>query len=419
MSSDEPRVAATLIELGERFVALQKREFYATSEPEDPARHTLHVATQVVLACVMHRTKPRQAGKHFVVNRDTIVIGASAGGVEALPKLIAGLPADLDATVFVTMHMSSRDFGFLADRFNFVGKLPATGAVDGQLIEKNRIYCAVADRHLMLQGNRVRLSSGPRESHARPSIDVLFRSAAFERSERVIGVVLTGMLDDGTAGLWAIKDRGGLAIVQSPEEAPYPSMPESALRHVQIDHVLKLAEIPAALASLVKAPIPERKIAMPDEKLRIENQIALDNNALELGVRNLGAASFYTCPDCHGSMVAVKDGSFTRYRCHTGHGFTASALSTHARQNVEKTLWSALAQLEEREVLLQEMERTMRDLSGATQTLEAYDAERHEVQRFARRLRRLLMDPALHEDANRNDAEIQRIVGSEPPDARG
>jgi two-component system, chemotaxis family, protein-glutamate methylesterase/glutaminase len=349
-----------------------------------------------------------------VANRDTIVIGASAGGVEALPKLISGLPADLGAAVFVTMHMSARDSGFLADRFNFVGNLPATRAVDGELIQKNHIYCAAADRHLMLQGNRVRLSSGPRESHARPSIDVLFRSAAFERQERVIGVVLTGMLDDGTAGLWTIKDRGGLTIVQSPEEAPHPSMPESALRHVQVDHVLKIAEIPAVLASLVKAPITERKIGMPDEKLRIENQIALDNNALELGVRKLGAASFYTCPECHGSMVAVKDGSFTRYRCHTGHGFTPSALSTHSRQNVEKTLWSALAQLEEREVLLEEMQRTVRDLSGAGQTTDAYGAERHEVQRFAKRLRQLLTDPALHEEANGDEAKSH---GSEPPDA--
>jgi two-component system, chemotaxis family, protein-glutamate methylesterase/glutaminase len=186
---------------------------------------------------------------------------------------------------------------------------------------------------------------------------------------------------------------------------------------VQIDHVLKIVEIPAVLASLVKAPIAERKIAMPDEKLRIENQIALDNNALELGVRNLGAASFYTCPDCHGSMVAVKDGSFTRYRCHTGHGFTPSALSAHARQNVEKTLWSALAQLEEREVLLEEMQRTMRDLAGANETTDAYGDERHEVQRLAKRLRQLLTDPALHEDANANEPKSQPIVGSQPSDA--
>ncbi len=278
-----------------------------------------------------------------MANRDTIVIGASAGGLDALSKLVAGLPRDLNAAVLVTMHMSATSSSYLADKFNLLGKLPATPAVDGEPIERNRIYCAIADRHLMLQDGRVRLSRGPRESHARPSIDVLFRSAAYERKDRVIGVVLTGRLDDGAAGLWAIKDRGGLAIVQSPEEAAFPSMPESALRHVEIDHVLKVAEIPAALAALAKAPTAVKDVGMSDEKLRIENEIALGNNALEIGVRSLGAPSFYTCPECHGSIVAVQDGSLTRYRCHTGHGFTPSALSTHGRQNIEATLWSALA----------------------------------------------------------------------------
>jgi two-component system, chemotaxis family, protein-glutamate methylesterase/glutaminase len=342
-----------------------------------------------------------------VGNRDTIVIGASAGGVEALPKLVAGLPKDLNAAVFVTMHMSPRDSRYLADRFNSVGSLPAAPAVDGEPIERNRIYCAVADRHLLLAGDRVRLSAGPRESHARPSIDVLFRSAAFERKGRVIGVVLTGRLDDGTAGLWSIKDRGGIAIVQSPDEAAYPSMPESALRHVRIDHVLKLAEIPSTLAALVNAPSVAMELGMPDDKLRIENQIALENNALELGVRNLGAASFYTCPDCHGSMVAIEDGSFTRYRCHTGHGFTSLALATRARKNVENTLWSALAQLEEREVLLQEMEQTMRHHSGGKNAAEAYAGERDKTRRFALRLRSVLKDPALRDEPNAGEESGQ------------
>jgi len=257
----------------------------------------------------------------------------------------------------------------------------------------------------MLQDGRVRLSRGPRESHARPSIDVLFRSAAYERKDRVIGVVLTGRLDDGTAGLWAIKDRGGLAIIQSPEEAAYRSMPETALRHVAVDHVLTLAEIPAALAALAKAPTAGKDVGVPDEKLRIENEIALGNKALEIGVRSLGAASFYTCPECHGSMVAVQEGSFTRYRCHTGHGFTPSALSTHGRQNIEATLWSALAQLEEREALLQEMEQTIRNLSGEIHTVNAYGSERMQVRQLAARLRAVLKDPALREDAYADEVE--------------
>jgi two-component system chemotaxis response regulator CheB len=186
-----------------------------------------------------------------------------------------------------------------------------------------------------------------------------------------------------------------------------------------VDHVLKLAEIPSVLASLVKAPVARKEMAMPDDKLRIENEIALDNNALELGVRSLGAPSFFTCPECHGSMVAVQDGSFTRFRCHTGHGFTPSALSAHARHNVDKTLWSALAQLEEREVLLREMERTMNDLSGSPEVVNAYGTERYRVQRFAARLRKLLTDPALREDTGGERNEEPRAEADPAPPGAG
>lgn len=336
-------------------------------------------------------------------HRNIIVIGASLGGVEALPQLIGALPRDLGAAVFVVMHMTADAGDYLPRQFNKIGRLPAALAEDGEPIRMNRVYCAVADRHLMIEGEHVRVSHGPKESHARPSIDVLFRSAAFAKGDRVIGVLLTGVLDDGTAGLWAIKDRGGIAVVQSPDEAAYPGMPLSALQHVRVDHVVKIAEMPAVLASLTAAPpVTSMEGDMTDEKLRIENRIALEDNAIELGIRELGAPSFFTCPECHGSMVAIKNGTFLRFRCHTGHGFTARSLSEEGRQQIEKTLWAALAQLEEREVLLGEMGQSARGLEAGAEAADRYAMERDETHRLVKRLRDLLTDPALRETVSRD-----------------
>ena len=329
-----------------------------------------------------------------MARRDIIVIGASLGGVDALPRLVGSLPPDLGAAVFVVLHIPPNSPDLLAARLNSVGPLPAVSAVDGQVIVPNRIYVAVSDRHLMIEGDQIRLSLGPRESHARPSIDVLFRSAAYYCGSRVIGIVLTGTLDDGTAGLWAIKDRGGMAIVQSPEEAAYPSMPRSALRHVNVDYTLKLAEIADVLRVLTASETHEEGRRMPHEKLEIETRIALEDNALEIGVRALGTASFYTCPDCSGTMIAIQDGSFLRFRCHTGHAHTANSLAEHALPKIEGTLWSALAQLEEREVLFQELERRARDDSSLNLAAD-YAREASETRRLLLRVREVVLDPVL------------------------
>jgi two-component system chemotaxis response regulator CheB len=275
-----------------------------------------------------------------LAHRDIVVIGTSRGGLEALRQLAPRLPADLPAAVLIVMHLSPDSPGYLAEMLNRTGPLPAADARDGEELQPGRIYVAVPGRHLMVEDDRIRLSSGPRESHARPSVDVLFRSAAFSYGPRVIGIVLTGLLDDGTAGLWAIKDRGGIAIVQSPREAEYPSMPESAKKHVKVDYVLTLAEIPEVLRKLTAQVEFQRKANMPGDKLEIENRIALEGDALSTGVRSLGQPSFYTCPECHGSMVAIQEGSIKRFRCHTGHGFTAESLLEEALPRIENSLWA-------------------------------------------------------------------------------
>jgi two-component system chemotaxis response regulator CheB len=233
--------------------------------------------------------------------------------------------------------------------------LPISLASDGEIYRRRHIYVAVADRHLMIENECLRLSRGPKESHARPSVDVLFRSAAYYGGPRVIGIVLTGQLDDGTAGLWAIKDRGGMAIVQDPADAAFPSMPRSAREHVAIDHALRLEDMPEVLHRLVGENREPGEAEMPDEKLAAENAIAAEKIALKSGVRALGEPSFHTCPECHGSMVAIREGTFTRYRCHTGHGFSQGAMIQEGTVQAERSLWIALAQLEETQVLREEL----------------------------------------------------------------
>ena len=205
---------------------------------------------------------------------DIIVIGASAGGVEALKVLVAGFPHDLQATIFVVLHLSATGPSILAEILTGAGLLPAPQVVKGEIIAPGHIYVAPPDHHLLVEQGHVRVTRGPKENRFRPAVDVLFRSAAYAYGPRVIGVILTGALDDGTAGLWAVKDRGGLAVVQDPQEALHSSMPQSALRHVSVDACLPLAEIVPMLVQLVGEPAPMEGVHPVSKKLAIETPIA-------------------------------------------------------------------------------------------------------------------------------------------------
>jgi len=310
--------------------------------------------------------------------------------VDAITRLVAGLPPDLAATVLVVLHMAPTFPRVLAERLAAVGPLPVREAVDGEVFHSNRVYLCVPDRHLLIAGTRLRLSRGPKENHSRPSVDALFRSAAYHCGPRVIGVVLTGQLNDGTAGLWAIKDRGGLAMVQDPTEAASRSMPESALRQVSVDYTLKLADMGKALRLLTR----EEVVVAEDPDLRgspleIETSIALGESAIDKGIRELGDPTVFTCPDCHGVMFGIRESPVPRFRCHTGHAYTREALAAHTLPEVEKTLWMALAQLEEHEILLRQLAES--DAHAAEQAAEQVTRTR----RLRLRLRSLLRDPAL------------------------
>lgn len=281
--------------------------------------------------------------------RNIVVIGASTGGFEALKQLVAALPADLDAAIFVVWHMSPDVAGILPQVLNRQKTLLATNAVDNELISTNRIYVAPPDKHLVLEKGYLRVTRGPKENRFRPAVDPLFRSAAASYGARVIGIVLSGALDDGTAGLWTIKSRGGVAIVQDPAEAEAPSMPESALAAVHVDYRVAIADMAPLLVRLTAETVTETsEVAMEEQqKTAIEVRYAAQERALAPGVLSFGRLTPYACPDCHGVLSAILDGDIIRYRCHTGHAYSVDSLLTSITEKIEDTLWSAIRGVEE------------------------------------------------------------------------
>jgi two-component system chemotaxis response regulator CheB len=310
--------------------------------------------------------------------------------MEALVTLARGLPRDLPAAVFVVWHLSPQSLGILPQELRKAGPLRAAHAIDGEAIRPGRIYVAPPNHHILLEPGRVRVTIGPRENGFRPAVDPLFRSSALAYGSRVVGVVLTGSLDDGTAGLWAIKVRGGIAVVQDPVDALYPSMPRSALHYVRVDYCSPLAQMPALLARLAREEAGPTKDSDMDDDICIETRIAMEDNAMASGVMKLGPLSPYTCPECHGTLVQLKSGGMTRFRCHTGHAYTLSSLLAEVTTAGENSLWNTLRALDEGAMLLEHMTRHLRD---ARQLEEAtnFEAQADAIKRRANQIREILM----------------------------
>ena len=290
-----------------------------------------------------------------------IVVGTSAGGVQALKQLFSGLPSNLDAVLFVVLHIAPTSPGFLPAAFASAGPLPCLHPRQGQRFEKGHIYLAPPDHHMLVEaGGTIRLSYGPKENRSRPAVDPLFRSAALAFGPGVIGVILTGNLDDGTAGLLAVKQSGGTTVVQNPADAEAPSMPRSAARHVKIDHQVPLAEMADLLVRLTKeSPKAERRVM--SDNLKIESEIAADSQSMLRGITKIGDPSIFTCPDCHGTLLRIRDESVVRFRCHTGHAFTAKSLLATLNDSTEDTIWSAVRALQEGALLLEHLAQHARD----------------------------------------------------------
>lgn len=279
-----------------------------------------------------------------MVARDRIVIGASAGGVRALQEVVAGFTADLRAAVFITLHMFERTEVVLPDLLNAAGPLRADLARDGESIAEGRIYIAPPDYHLLFTADKVHLGHGPKEGLQRPSINVMFRSAATVFGDRAAGVVLTGMLDDGAAGLWEILQHGGVTVVQEPAEAAYRSMPESAIRGLNVQYILRLKDMAPLLARL---SMGERR------ETQAQDVVPLSTAALEAPLVR------QACPECGGVMRLEQQGGTKEYICHVGHRLGLQSMIADKTDVVERSMWTALAQSEELIELLRQSEGSL------------------------------------------------------------
>ncbi len=282
-----------------------------------------------------------------------VVIGGSAGAIAALRELLAELPRDFPAAIFVVVHIAPEGPALLANALARAATLPVHQARDGMELKPGAIIVAPPDQHLLLQNGVVRLNHGPRENRHRPAIDTLFRSAAVAYGARVIGVVLTGMLDDGAAGLWAIKRRGGVAIVQDPERAEYPAMPRNAMESTPIDFKGTPGEIATRLLDL--AGQAARPVAAPARDLKYEADMEVEEESAIDKLDRLGERTPYTCPECGGTMWELDENGNPRFRCHVGHAYSLRSLGNAHTMQVEAALWAALRSLEQSQRLAERM----------------------------------------------------------------
>jgi two-component system chemotaxis response regulator CheB len=334
-------------------------------------------------------TRQSAAGGERMPGRDVVVVGGSAGSIEALIRLVASLPHDFAAAVLVVVHMPSQATSALPAILDRAGPLAAGSARDGAPIRPGRVYVATPDHHLLVHRGRIELGHGARENRHRPAVDPLFRSAARAYGPRVVGVVLSGSLDDGTAGLVAIKRMGGVAVVQEPDEALFPSMPLSALAHVAVDHRLPVGEMGALLTRLAA----ERVDGLPrraDDEMEQEVEIAeLDEEALQ-GERP-GKPASLACPDCGGTLWELQEGDLLRFRCRVGHAFSAEALLAAENEALEGALWAALRTLKETIELSRRMAARAAD-RAQTGLAKRFEERAAEAEQRAEVIRRVLSD---------------------------
>jgi two-component system, chemotaxis family, protein-glutamate methylesterase/glutaminase len=322
-----------------------------------------------------------------------IVVGASAGGVESLRALVSSLPADLNASIFVVLHLPVTSASALPQILSRTGPFEARHPKDGEEIKPRRVYVAPPDHHLLVERGRIAVKKGPKENRFRPSIDALFRSAAYVYGPNVIGIVLSGMLDDGTSGLWSVKRMGGVSIVQDPKTAPFDSMPLSALKQVDVDHVVDADDIGPLLKELISRPLgkPPKDEKDLHKRMEAEIGIAASGDAFKKGIMELGDLTPFTCPECHGALVSLKEGLHLRYRCHTGHAYTANALLGGVMEKVDEYNWQHMRALEEAVMLMRHMGDHLY-AGGDSKMADLYYAHADQSDRKAQDLRKTTLE---------------------------
>jgi two-component system, chemotaxis family, protein-glutamate methylesterase/glutaminase len=326
--------------------------------------------------------------------RSIVVIGASSGGLEALIEIVGGLAPDLDVALFVVVHTSAQATSVLPQILARAGRLPAAHAQNGEVIQPGRIYVAPPDFHLLLRDGRTEVVRGPKENNHRPAVDPLFRSAAQAYGPRVIGIVLSGSLDDGAAGLFAIKNRGGIAIVQDPQDATFPDMPRAALAAVSIDYCVSKKEIATLIHELSRIPKPDgngKGATVADDKMEKEIAVAAFSQSVIEDDDKAGTPSVYGCPDCGGTLWELQDDRWMRFRCRVGHAYSAEGLLGSQSENLEKALWSAFRGLQENAALARRLaERARANRQGSA--AEKFEIRAQRAEEEARLIRELLIN---------------------------
>lgn len=319
--------------------------------------------------------------------RDVVVVGASSGGVETLARFVAKLPVDLPATVLVVLHVPAVHSSLprILDRS---GPLPAAHAVSGEPLVPGRILVAPPDQHLLIDDGRVRLSRGPRENGHRPAIDPLFRSAARWCGSRVIAVVLSGSLDDGSAGLITVRDHGGVTVVQDPDDAISPGMPLAALATLPPDHVVEVDEMGELVGRLAAEPVDHTPVPVSDDLVAETGVAALELGALHRDDRP-GQPAGLSCPDCAGTLWEIDEGGLRRYRCRVGHAWSPDSLLVKQAVELEAALWAALRSLEEKAALERRL-ATRAQTGGRALSAARFDAQAFEDEASATLVRDLL-----------------------------
>lgn len=321
-------------------------------------------------------------------SRDIVVIGSSMGGIEALSSLARQLPEKLPAAVLVVQHVSPESPGVLAEILSLKGAMPAVMAEDGMALDTGRIYVAPPNRHLLATASGIRVSFGPRENRSRPAIDPLFRTAAVNFRSRVIGVVLTGLLGDGAAGLLAVHRCGGMALVQAPDDAAYPDMPLRALDLVKDARKFVMNDLGGLLVRHCGEPAP----APPQipEGLAIETKLTEQSMAMENWGLVPSQPTNFTCPECKGAIHEIREEGLTRFRCRVGHAYSSHDMLGDKAKAVEESLWMALQSLEERTQMLELLASDDRQ-HGRLRGAGTYSERAKETRLHADRLRNLIM----------------------------
>jgi len=306
----------------------------------------------------------------------------------ALKAILARLPKDLPAAVFIVLHIPAHGIGILSTVASVASGLPVQQAESGMVIENGQIYLAAPDHHLLLCESHIMLGRGPRENMARPAIDALFRSAAMQYGPRVIGVVLSGLLSDGAAGLNAIKQGGGVALVQDPSDAIADEMPLRALEATTVDLCVPGAKIGDVLADLAREP-SGTKLPVPPE-IRLEVEIAAGERIGSDSLTRIADPAPLTCPSCGGVLSEIRMGHPLRFRCQVGHAFTTDTLAKEQEGRVDEALRVALRIIEERAELVHRMAEDGRH-SGRVAVAKMYDARAIEYREYANMIRRVML----------------------------